>query len=74
LKWDFFGNYIVEDYSWKCNKVFRNNFFVMYSEGKWVFNIQANYDNEDEYIVGPYIPPELRKRFERFQGVKVFLW
>jgi hypothetical protein len=44
----------------------------MYSEGQWVFNNQYNYGNEDERIFGLYIPSEPRKRFENFQGVKVF--
>jgi hypothetical protein len=48
LKWNFFGNYVIEDYYWKCSEFYRNNFFVMHSEGKWVFNMEYKYGNEDE--------------------------
>jgi hypothetical protein len=48
LKWTLFGKYIVEDYYQKRSEVFGNHFFVMYSEGKRVFNMQDRYDNEND--------------------------
>jgi hypothetical protein len=44
----------------------------MYSEDKLVFNMQECYGNEADWMVGLCIPPVPRKRFERFQGIKVF--
>jgi hypothetical protein len=41
-------------------------------EDRWLFQTKSNYLSEDDGLISPYVPPEQFKRFERFQGVKVF--
>jgi hypothetical protein len=68
--WDFFEKYVHFVVNEECNEGYRNNFFIMKSDGRWLFRTKNNYLSKENGLISPYDPPELIKRFERFQWLK----
>jgi hypothetical protein len=70
--WDFFGKYVHFDDNEERNEGYRNNFFIIKGDNRWLIRTKDNYLSEEDSLISPYIPPKTIKKFERFQGVRVF--
>jgi hypothetical protein len=69
--WDYFGKFVQYENNGEEEAGFRNNFFIMKSEGKWMFRMKKFYAYGYDYweAYKPLVPKE---RFQLFQNFKVY--
>jgi hypothetical protein len=70
--WDFQGKYVHLIENEELFLGYQNNFFVMKTEGKWLFRTEESYLGEEDGFVESYIPPKPIQKFEYFQGIKLY--